>query len=121
MDGLFTAVFWLLLGAAVIAIFAVDDEGLRWLISAPLLALGVLAILGNWLIVLNYYVRGQHASLFPLLGGVLTAIAIARIPLASWNGWWWIPPTIDPGVWVIATTSASEIRAKLGRRKNSDL
>ena len=64
----------------------------------------VLLTISGWLIYLNStvfwkrYVKREHTSSWiPMLGGGLGAIALAVLPIANVNKWWWLPLLVDWG------------------------
>ena len=70
---------------------------MRWCIALISLLLGIWAIIGNYFIVIKTYITKKWESLIPLVGGILSAIGIAVLPLNSVNKLWWIPLLIDIG------------------------
>lgn len=73
------------------------SELLRWILA------GLLGLVGCWLIVLNFsvvylwYVRREHHSFIPLLGGCLAALAMLACPLPGVVRFAWIPLIVDLG------------------------
>ena len=91
-----TRLFWITLAVAVVVIFSTESVGVRWVIASALLLLALLPIYCNWLIViLSFRTTGPRPSMVPLFGGALAAIAIGRLPVESWNRWWWVALIAD--------------------------
>jgi hypothetical protein len=76
---------------------ALSETG-SWLVT------GALLLAGGWIVALNlgnvvrhYGLRREHHSFVPLLGGCLSALALASCPLPGARGLAWIPLVLDPG------------------------
>ena len=73
------------------------SDSLRWVLP------GLLGLIGCWIIILNFsvvflwYVRHQHHSFIPLLGGCLTGLAMLACPLPGVVRFAWIPLVLDLG------------------------
>jgi len=68
-----------------------------WLVS------GALALLGSWIIILNYwvviswYLHRRHSSRIPLLGGLCLMAGMLASPLPGVTRYAWVPLVIDLG------------------------
>ena len=72
---------------------------LRWAVSSLLGFFGGWAIIGNWVGVAQASLTRPkgHYSLVPLIGGVVTAIALGVAPSDPLNRLWWVPLIADLG------------------------
>lgn len=63
----------------------------------------ILILVGGYLVIINAmaaykgYVKKQHSSRAPLLGGLLMAIGISQIPVQALQPFWWVPFLVDYG------------------------
>jgi hypothetical protein len=73
------------------------SDSLRWTLA------GLLGLVGCWIIVLNFsavflwYVRRQHHSVIPLIGGCLAGMAMLVCPLPRVMRLAWLPMVVDLG------------------------
>jgi hypothetical protein len=72
-------------------------EVIPMVFSVALGLLGGSIIVANYAIVIRWYVRRQHSSLVPLLGGLLFATAMYIFPGSSLRRWSWVPLIADLG------------------------
>ena len=81
----------------------------RWLAS------GLALLLGVWIIILDWQApfRKVGASLIPLLGGLLVAVAFVVVPVDELNSLWWLPLVIDLGCVPLLTLSAGFVIYRL--------
>jgi hypothetical protein len=70
------------------------------------LFLGFLFLAGAYFIFQNYYAwlylgmvarKERHSSPLPLLGGLLSHLALQGVPNAGVRAWAWVPWILDPG------------------------
>jgi hypothetical protein len=112
--------FWITLAVAVVVIFSTESVGVRWVIASALLLLALLPIYCNWLIViLSFRKSGPRPSMVPLIGGVLAAIGIARLPLENCNRWWWLALIADPTVVTLVAAIPLIVRDTLRRGRSN--
>jgi hypothetical protein len=71
---------------------------IHWLITASVFQLGA------WVIFLNCYswlypgfIKREHHSPIPSLGGTLCSLALFFSPAAGVRSWAWLPLILDPG------------------------
>ena len=79
-------------------VLRMSADAKAWLATAALL-LG-----GGWITAMNLWIvvgalrkSGGHASLSPLLGGLLCSLALLACPVEGASSYAWIPLLIDPG------------------------
>lgn len=68
-----------------------------WLLAAPFLAIGGMASLLNWMIVIGRRLTGRYSSLLPFVGGLLGSAGLWIAPRGPWTLFWWLPLILDPG------------------------
>lgn len=51
----------------------------------------------NWINGWRLHVRRENCHWFPLIGGVLGALAVFVLPVPTLRGYWWLPFVIDWG------------------------
>ena len=74
-----------------------DSDLLRWVLP------GLLGLVGCWIIFLNFsvvyvwFLRREHHSFIPLLGGCLAGLAMLASPLPGVVRFAWIPLIVDLG------------------------
>src|SRR5437867_12735756 len=73
------------------------SELLAWIVSGVLAFFGGWAILGNYSVVVLWYLRRKRGSLAPLFGGVAFGLAMVLCPLPGIRLWAWIPLLLDLG------------------------
>jgi hypothetical protein len=68
------------------------------------LFLAAIFLCGVWVIILNYYwwlyvgfVRKEHHSPIPLLGGLLCFLVLHNLRIFGVHFWAWLPWILDPG------------------------
>jgi hypothetical protein len=67
------------------------------ILSGILGLLGAWIIVGNWWLVLRWYIFRKHDSLIPLFGGLLFALAMFIYPEPRVRHLAWIPFLVDLG------------------------
>ncbi len=92
MDGLATSAFWLTLATAVAGAFALPPGPPRWVCIA------IVALAGAWFAGVNaaIVIRRSSASLIPIVGGLLLALSVAAVPIASVRWWAFAAVLLDP-------------------------
>jgi hypothetical protein len=71
---------------------------LRAILSVVIGLLGCWAIVGNWWIVIRWYVfRKPGESLVPFVGGIFLAFAMLSYPEPRVRHWAWVPLIVDLG------------------------
>src|SRR6476660_2663569 len=70
-------------------------EIFRWVLPILLGLLGWWIIFLNFAIVYRWYVRGEHHSWVPFLGGFLALVAMLVCPLPQVQKLAWIPIVVD--------------------------
>ena len=79
------------------------------------LVVGLFLIIMNWMIVYSIYVKKQHSSWVPLLGGLFCLVGLAGLPIEGIEKFWWVPLTIDYGCFPVLVQLAWSLA--IGKRK----
>ncbi len=70
-------------------------EFFRWLLIILFFGWGFLAILGNYAIVIRYYINGKQSSMIPFFGSIFCVISIALLPYPAIRFYWFVPFIVD--------------------------
>ena len=97
MDSLGTYAFWLTVATATAGAFALPPGSVRWVCIGIVALAGALFAAANAAIV----IRRKRASLIPIFGGLLLALSVAAIPIASVRWWALTAVLLDP--WLALT------------------
>jgi hypothetical protein len=73
-------------------------------LAVPLALLGCWIIILNFVIVYRWYVRREHHSFVPLLGGFLALVGLGICPLPQIQRFAWVPLAVDV-VYVVSSVS----------------
>jgi hypothetical protein len=76
---------------------------MQWLIAAVFGIPGLLLVIANYVYLLQWLLTKHSASMFPIAGGVLVALALACSPLLILRSYWWIGLFVDPGCGLLLT------------------
>ncbi len=68
----------------------------NWIVAVISGICGLWITIGNWYILIRWFMTKQTASTVPFIGGILLAVSIFNTPLKFW---WWIGMLIDYGFW----------------------
>ena len=74
-----------------------DLPAIRWIVAVPLGVLGAWVIVGNFACLALGLARRRHASMVPLIGGVLASASLLACPLRGSSRVAWLPLVVDPG------------------------
>lgn len=79
---------------------------MAWALFAILAAMACVPVSYNWSLALP----GRKGSMFPLVGGVLAALAIIALPIqGSWR-WAWVGLLIEPGMLLLTFAVIAIVR-----------
>jgi hypothetical protein len=70
---------------------------LPWLFLVLMFLLGAHLSVMNYRVLYQVYVRKEHHSPLPLIGGFLCLAAMLMCPIARIRAWAWVPLIVDPG------------------------
>jgi hypothetical protein len=73
-------------------------EAIRWIVTGVFGILGGCCIIGNYAIVIRWYLWRKRDSLIPLVGGIFLVIAMLACPLPGFKRWAWLPLVLDLSV-----------------------
>ena len=91
-----TRSFWLLVAFALLGALFVQDLSVRRFAVAVVAVAGAVFVAVNWAMLVQHLRTDRHASSIPLIGGLLLAVAVARVPRPAIQVWFWIPLVLDP-------------------------
>lgn len=75
---------------------------IRWVVTTALGGLGAWVIACNFACITMWLAHRRHASLVPLVGGLLTSAALLACPIRGSFRFAWVPLVIDPGcLWAL--------------------
>ena len=92
---------------------------LRMIATLILSLLCLICIVGNYILLLRYFIYGVRASLLPFLGGITGCLALFLLP-GDFEKYWWIPLIIDPGTSVMAPGLLFAIGHSFREKSNSN-
>jgi TRAP-type C4-dicarboxylate transport system permease small subunit len=76
----------------------------QWTATVIFLALSLLAMIGNWKIVISYVTTKKGATFIPLFGGICGCLGLLACPNPTAFKLWWLPLLVDPGsVFMVVT------------------
>lgn len=93
----------------------------RWIISAILIGLALLATSGNLWIAVQWYLFKKRASMIPFVGGLAGMIGLLLLPVSKAHRFWWAPLLLDLGCGLMLVGVAIEqIKKMIRRGRNSE-